>query len=75
MCVYVCPPQNKLESLRDNLESGSSRLDKDQLAAVAKLDEVGIQLELIKDLQKQFTTLQSEVCYQGAVPLVSDVWF
>ena len=65
MCVCVCPPQNKLESLRDNLESGSSRLDKDQLAAVAKLDEVGIQLELIKDLQKQFTTLQSEVCYQG----------
>lgn len=52
--------KNKLESLRDNLESGSSSLDKDQLAAVAKLDEVALQLELIKDLQKQFTTLQSE---------------
>lgn len=53
--------QNKLESLKEGLDSGT-RLDTDQIAAVAKLNDVSIQLELIKELQKQFTTLQSDVC-------------
>ncbi|XP_064400637.1 caprin-1-like isoform X2 [Halichondria panicea] len=51
--------KNKLESLKEGLDSGT-RLDTDQIAAVAKLNDVSIQLELIKELQKQFTTLQSD---------------
>ena len=36
-------------------------LDKDQLDAIKKIDNVMIQLELVKELQKQFQSLNVEV--------------
>ena len=46
--------KNKLMALKQTVDAGA-QLDKDQREAVMKLDEVTIQLELVKDLQKQFT--------------------
>ncbi len=36
-------------------------MDKDQLDAITKIDEVTIQLELTRDLQKQFVSLSADV--------------
>ena len=44
-----------------------TRLDKDQLDAVQKLSDVSLQLELVKDLQKQFATLNTEVASGNTV--------
>ena len=47
--------QNKLMALKETVDTGA-QLDKDQQEAVTRLDEVTIQLELVRDLQKQFAT-------------------
>ena len=54
--------QNKLSILKDNLDSGVA-LDKDQLDAVTKIEQVSTQLELVKELQKQFTTMSADVSH------------
>ena len=38
------------------------KLDKDQKEAIMKLDDVMVQLEMVKDLQKQFASVSVEVC-------------
>ena len=53
-------PQNKLMTLKQNVDVGA-QLDKDQREAVKRLDEVTIQLEVVKDLQKQFTAITVDV--------------
>ena len=53
--------QNKLMALKETVDTGT-QLDKDQKEAVMRLDEVTIQLELVKDLQKQFAAVTVEVC-------------
>jgi len=55
--------KNKLSSLKDSLDSGT-KLDKDQMDAVTKLENVSTQLELVRELQKQFSTMS--VDYQRA---------
>ena len=47
-------------TLQESAEQGE-KLTADQEDAVSKLGEVQLQLELVKDLQKQFTSLNSEV--------------
>ena len=58
----LIPHQNKLSILKDNLDSGVA-LDKDQLDAVTKIEQVSTQLELVKELQKQFTTMSADVSH------------
>jgi len=48
------------------LDSGV-RLDKDQLDAVTKIEQVSTQLELVKELQKQFTTMSADVSHMTIV--------
>ena len=50
--------QNKLLVLKENMD----KLDKDQKEAIMKLDDVMVQLEMVKDLQKQFASVSVEVC-------------
>ena len=57
--THTCS-QNKLLLLKESMDQGT-QLDKDQKEAVMKLNEVLIQLELAKELQKQFATLSLEV--------------
>ena len=52
--------QNKLTQLRVCQKDGTT-LDKGQEEAITKIKDVDIQLELVKDLQKQFAGVQSEV--------------
>ena len=52
--------QNRLVSLKESEEQGT-QLEKDQLDAIAKIENVTIQLELVKELQKQFQALSVEV--------------
>ena len=58
------PPQNKLVTLKESEDSGA-KLDKDQKAAVKRLDEVSIQLEVVRDLQRQFASFSQEVRERG----------
>ena len=53
--------QNKLLSLQESADQGE-QLKRDQEEAIAKLGEVQLQLDLVKDLQKQFSSLSAEVC-------------
>ena len=53
--------QNKLVTLKENAQSGTDALDKAQQEAITKIKDVHLQLELVKDLQKQFGSLQAEV--------------
>ena len=52
--------QNKLLSLQESADQGE-QLKRDQEEAIAKLGEVQLQLDLVKDLQKQFSSLNTEV--------------
>lgn len=36
-------------------------MDKDQQEAITRIKDVNLQLEMVKELQKQFATLQAEV--------------
>lgn len=60
--------QSRLSQLTESKASGKT-LDQAQLDAIGKLPEVAIQLELMKELQKQFTGLQTEV-----VGLLAHMW-
>ncbi len=60
-CVCVCA-QNKLITLKENALGSADALDKDQQEAITKIKDVHVQLDLVKDLQKQFGSLQTEVC-------------
>ena len=55
-------PQGKLEDYQAKQRKGET-LNEEQLKAVAKLDDVLSQIELLQDLIKQFTTYSVEVCY------------
>lgn len=44
------------------MKQEGKELSKDQLQAIDKLPEVAIQLDIVKELQKQFQQLQTEVC-------------
>ena len=62
--------------MKEGLEGGS-QLEGDQLEAVAKLGNVATQLELVHELQKQFTTLSTEVRGRGSHVMVmrgTGVW-
>ena len=59
-CCYFVPAQNKLLTLQESAEHGE-QLKRDQEEAISKLGEVQLQLDLVKELQKQFTSLNSEV--------------
>ena len=52
--------QGKLEDYRAKQSSGQT-LNSEQLKAVAKLDDVLSQIELLQELTKQFTTYSSDV--------------
>ena len=65
-------PQNKLMALKQSIETGV-KLTKDQEEAVMKLDEVNIQLDLVRELQKQFMGVTTEVKKCENVMLFS--WF
>ena len=52
--------QNKLLSLQESADQGE-QLKRDQEEAIAKLGEVQLQLDLVKDLQRQFSSLNTEV--------------
>ena len=54
-------PQNKLSTLKEQLDDGN-QLDRDQQDAVSRINEVVIQLDLLKELQKQFCQLTTDVC-------------
>ena len=56
-CAYL---QNKLMTLQESADQGE-QLKRDQEEAIAKLGEVQLQLDLVKDLQKQFFSLNVEV--------------
>lgn len=58
--LHFVPSQNKLLTLQESAEHGE-QLKREQEEAIAKLGEVELQLELVKDLQKQFNSLNSEV--------------
>ncbi|CAI8027881.1 Caprin-1 [Geodia barretti] len=51
--------KNKLITLKQSIETGA-KLTPDQEDAVSKLGEVNIQLEMVKDLQKQFAAVTTE---------------
>lgn len=55
--------QSRLESYRDQQSSGKE-LNSDQLAAIAKYDEVQQTLEFARDLCKQFHTIANETAKQ-----------
>ena len=57
--------QGRLVTLQESKQEGKD-LTKDQLQAIEKLPEVSIQLDIVKELQKQFLQLQAEVLYSGA---------
>ena len=54
--------QGKLEDYQAKQRKGET-LNEEQLKAVAKLDDVLSQIELLQDLIKQFTTHSVEVCF------------
>ena len=47
-------------SLKESIDSGA-QLDRDQQEAVRRLHEVTIQLDLVRELQKQFAAFSTEV--------------
>ena len=60
------------------MKEEGKELSKDQLQAIEKLPEVTIQLDTVKDLQKQFQQLQTEVmatamicCYDATLRLTN----
>ena len=58
--MLFAPVQQKLTALEESLMNGKE-LDKDQREAVTKLPDVSVQLDLARDFQKQFQSVQVEV--------------
>lgn len=51
--------QNKLIALKESEDAAG--LDKDQREAITKIKDVTLQLEVVRDLQKQFSLAEAEV--------------
>lgn len=56
---FIVVVQNKLTALKEGNDMGE--LDRDQKEAITKIKDVSLQLELIRDLQKQFSQVEAEV--------------